>query len=84
MIISGEKKEEYREFKPYWLSRFGFPVGNISNIVMEKTVLFINGYSINSSQIKCTCLISVRYGGLLKWGGESNKWYIVLSIRKIN
>lgn len=24
MIASGEKKEEYREIKPYWTSRFVF------------------------------------------------------------
>jgi hypothetical protein len=24
MILSGEKKEEYREFKEYWIKRFGY------------------------------------------------------------
>lgn len=38
MIASGEKREEYREIKPHWTSRFEKPITHIK---------FTNGYGNN-------------------------------------
>ena len=49
MILSGEKKEEYREIKPYWLTRFKYYCNHMDmmhELEHEYThVMFKNGYS---------------------------------------
>ena len=70
MILSGEKKEEYREIKPYYDSRFKNGIDYI---------VFRNGYKKDSPKIKCGCLITKGYGKE-KWGAEPNKLYYVLKI----
>jgi len=69
MIASGEKKEEYREIKPYWMKRF---VGK-----SYKVVQFRNGYSENSPtmvmELKC---ITVGIGKK-EWGAPDKKVYIL-------
>lgn len=52
MILSGEKKEEYREIKPYYDSRF-FNEYKRNNHNLCFYVIFKNGYSKNSPSIKC-------------------------------
>lgn len=79
MILSGEKKEEYREIKPYYDVRFrnvwGYPAywGN------PQRVMFRNGYSKNSPAIIVDCRLSIKTGKV-EWGAEPNKKYFVLSI----
>ena len=46
MIASGEKTEEYREIKPYWLTRLYYAK------VWFDHVLFINGYNKDSPRIE--------------------------------
>lgn len=74
MILSGKKKEEYREIKPYYISRF------IKHI--DRTpfwVKFINGYSRTSPTF--TALVQVKCGiGKFEWGAEANREYFILSI----
>ena len=41
MILSGEKKEEYREIKPYWNKRLKFSE-------FPNMIIFKNGYSKNA------------------------------------
>lgn len=83
MIKSGEKKEEYREIKPYYDSRFK----NLLRIELgkfkdEEYVLFRNGYASNSPTIKCK--VYIRYGyGKPEWGAEPNKEYYVLKILSV-
>ena len=74
MILSGEKKEEYREIKSYYDSRFK----NIGPEYMHEIVLK-NGYRKNSPAIKCNCIIYKRCGNP-DWGAEPNKEYYVLKI----
>lgn len=55
MIDSGEKIEEYREIKPYWLTRFKY-FCNHEDMEHELNydythVLFKNGYSKNAPKI---------------------------------
>ena len=86
MILSGEKKEEYREIKPYYASRFfqRFKVdekGLLTGIKIM-SLMFRNGYSKNSPTIKCEVEISIGYGKE-EWGAEPNKEYYVLKILSV-
>lgn len=79
MILSGEKKEEYREIKPYYDKRIGhyaIGTGKITTLVLR------NGYSYNSPAIKCKCSISIGTGKE-GWGAEPNINYYVIKILKI-
>lgn len=91
MILSGEKKEEYREVKPYYDQRFVTAFGcrwlfdGIKNGDMEppiKEILFRNGYSKESPQFvaKCSLIIGT---GKQEWGAETDKQYYVLKIHEI-
>lgn len=96
MIHSGEKKEEYREIKPYYDTRlmnaFGFILVD-GQIVCGKCVpeeirkdwpvpvIFRNGYRRNSPQIKAYCNLKVGKGKP-EWGAEPGKLYYVLDIVK--
>lgn len=98
MILSGEKKEEYREIKPYYDSRFknielpkgitncyinaNLDTGKITEIRDYKTIIFRNGYSNNSPSIKCRVKINKGYGNP-NWGAEPNKEYYVLKILSV-
>ena|ERR1700751_2771776 len=57
MILSGEKKEEYREIKPYWEKRFIKNEWEIKTFYFKK-IIFRNGYSKNAPQItvECECI----------------------------
>lgn len=78
MILSGEKKEEYREIKPYYKSRL-----DDKYIYGEKfEVIFRNGYSKNSPSIKCLVEFQKDFGHTM-WGAELNKIYYVLKILSV-
>lgn len=85
MILSGEKKEEYREIKPYYKSRFktaglldqyGLPT--ISNA----RIAFRNGYSAGSPTIETKCTLDIKTGRP-EWGAEPEKEYYVLKIETV-
>lgn len=95
MIVSGEKKEEYREVKPYYKTRFYNAIKEVldketfaqqvTNLILYDNtvwidVIFRNGYSKNSPQIKCTCEFKGKRQGKEKWGAELGKIYYVLEI----
>ena len=84
MIKSGEKKEEYREIKPYWTKRLGFISNDEKTKVYQvnKYILLRNGYSRNSPTLKCYVKINVDYGKP-EWGAEPNKEYYVLKILSV-
>lgn len=89
MILSGEKKEEYREIKPYYTSRLygrayehNVKRGFIKECDTEKEIILRNGYSSNSPSIKCKVLITKGYGKE-EWGAEPNKMYYVLRILSV-
>ena len=84
MIKSGKKKEEYREIKPYYTSRFDFEdeIKNgkiLKTVYSSREILLRNGYSNNSPTIKCRVIIEKGYGKE-EWGAEPNKMYYVLRI----
>ncbi len=94
MIRSGEKKEEYREIKPYWTSRFVNDLlkrpNNYEYIFeaesdierQEYEVIFRNGYKNGSPQIKCKCILHTGQGKE-EWGAEPGKKYYVLEILEV-
>lgn len=97
MIVSGEKKEEYREIKPYYDSRFmnafGFLLVGGQMVYGEAApeeirkpwpvlVVFRNGYSKDSPEVVCKC--TLQFGkGKPEWGTEPGKLYYVLKIEKV-
>ena len=79
MILSGEKKEEYREIKKYYGTRFAtLGIGDNS----KHYILFRNGYSKSSPSIKCEVEITTGYGKP-EWGAELGKEYYVLKILRV-
>lgn len=91
MILSGEKKEEYREIKPYYDARFmtvfryKWLFDGMKNKNMEppiKEILFRNGYSKESPQFVAKCSLTIGTGKE-EWGAEAGKQYYVLKIHEI-
>ena len=90
MIKSGVKKEEYREIKPYYDSRFYHLKveliidGKEYSMYVEspRYIIFRNGYSSNSPSIKCEVEISTGFGKE-EWGAEPNKEYFILKILSV-
>ena len=86
MILSGEKKEEYREEKYYYVIRFQ-NIGLLDKdfmVILDKKVkiMFRNGYSKNSPSFFAT--VSLTCGeGKEEWRAESGKEYFVLSIHNV-
>lgn len=75
MITSGEKKEEYREIKPYYDNRLYI----YTKIDVPTDIILRNGYSKSSPTIKIRCFVDKGYGKP-EWGAEPNKLYYVLKI----
>lgn len=82
MILSGEKKEEYREIKPYYRSRlrnegfldqYGLPT------LHQGQVLFRNGYAGSSPSFEALCSLDIKTGRP-EWGAEPNTEYYVFKI----
>ena len=93
MIKSGEKKEEYREIKSYYTSRFSrnLPTSDYEiyetnlkgkTLLSSFPVIFRNGYSKSSPSIKCFVALKISYGKE-EWGAEPNKLYYVLKILNV-
>ena len=84
MIKSGEKKEEYRELKPYYDSRFTYFDKDLSEVFIKGAmqIIFRNGYRKDSPKIKCLVNIDIGSGNP-EWGAESNRMYYVLKILSI-
>jgi hypothetical protein len=104
MILSGEKKEEYREIKEYYESRFQNLFGAVtiypSSIFSDRSeyellqgeavpeeikkegiqeIIFRNGYSKNSKEIKARCRLRIGKGRP-QWGASPDKQYYILEI----
>ena len=85
MIASGEKKEEYREIKPYWFNRFTKNIiifnydGHNRHLI---NVILGNGYRSDSPQIKCKCILHTGKGKE-EWGAEPRKEYYILEIMEV-
>lgn len=85
MILSGEKKEEYREIKPYYMKRFGnlwIPWSVLKPVDGLREIRFRNGYAKDSPSFVAWCTLSVGTGRE-EWGAENGKEYFVLTIHRI-
>lgn len=95
MVRSGEKTEEYRELKPYYIVRFlkalGFPKTEQESVMellqkMEAkkplTILFRNGYSKTSPSFLAECYLSIGKGKE-KWGAVLECEYFILRIARV-
>ena len=92
MILSGQKKEEYREVKPYWTKRFenyfgrhyDFSNGEPEAVWNEekKMIVFRNGYGSNKPQFSAECTIS-EGTGREEWRAERGGVDYVLKIHRI-
>lgn len=88
MILSGEKKEEYREIKDYWINRLTedksyCQMGNDGYVINAKTfdwVEFTNGYNKNSPRVTLECK-GIEIGmGFTDWGAIGNENYFIIKI----
>ena len=80
MIASGEKKEEYREMKPYWDARLiedGYYFRHFD------LVKFRNGYKKDSPYIILDCLEIQEGHGNPNWGAEVGKMYYIIKLGSI-
>jgi len=85
LILSGEKKEEYREIKPYYETRFkhcglldsfGNPTG------ARLIVAFRNGYSAKSPTFCAKVKCEIKTGNPA-WGAMEGEKYYALQIEDI-
>lgn len=87
MILSGEKKEEYQEIKPFWARRlynvFPFnPFCGCCQSDIQGEIMFRNGYSKNSPSFITKCTLSIGTGKE-EWGAEKDKEYFILTVQEI-
>ena len=95
MIKSGEKKEVYRDIRPFYDSRLpkGFGMFRVGNKLVKgnvyppqdlskQQIIFRNGYNHNSPSINAICSLDIGTGKE-EWGAEPGKIYYVLKIHGI-
>lgn len=78
MIASGEKREEYRELKPYWHKRLYLKSFDV--------IVFRNGYSKDAPSMRVQAG-KIRIGrGNPNWGAPTDKdvWIIPVRLQGLN
>ncbi len=75
MIVSGEKKEEYRDVTPHYDGLFK------KHLHKPVRVCFRNGYRADSPKIEKTVIPMVGFG-IMKWGAQFGVEYYVLVIQE--
>lgn len=81
MILSGEKKEEYREIKPYWATRFENLAYNKS--VDDMCIRFTNGYGSHRPSLDIELNMFSAGKGKEEWGAINGNEYYILKLGKI-
>ena len=87
MILSGEKGEEYREIKLYYMTRFKkifemHPNSYIPKGTDIKEICFRNGYGSSRAEFGAKCSLDIKTGRE-EWGAETGKEYYTLKIHEI-
>lgn len=85
MILTGEKREEYRDVKPYYTTRLNKIFNMVDDIPLdyaETQVRFTNGYGYKVPAFIADCHLEKRTGRK-EWGAEPDTEYYVLVIEKI-
>ena len=75
MIASGEKREEYREIKPYWNKR-------LTNKSYD-AILFRNGYSKNAPKVLVKLDGIMTSLGIIQWGAPEGERVYILKLGEI-
>lgn len=75
MIKTGEKRQEYREIKPYWDARLD---GRQYDFVRLR-----NGYTRNCRVVMLECEGIHRGPGLEEWGADPHTFYWVISLGRL-
>lgn len=84
MILSGEKKEEYRELKPYYQTRFvRLWQGSLIGFDAKRKVMFRNGYSKKAPSFVATVTLDIGEGKP-EWGAKKGEQYYILKIHSID
>jgi len=85
MILSGEKKEEYRDDKMYWRKRLLLP-GETGDAKFFNEIHFKHGYGKNAPTLRVECLGVGSGYGKHKWGATGYCFIIQLGkiLEKIN
>ena len=79
-ILSGDKKEEYRENKYYWIKRLEKIIFHNKSCVMN--IKFVNGYGKDRPYFIARCKVSFGFGQK-EWGADPNKEYLVFKIIEV-
>ena len=85
LILSGQKKEEYREIKPYYISRFSKVFNMVDGVpldLLKAQIKFTNGYGNKVPAFIADCHLEM-HTGKKEWGAEEDIVYYVLHIEKI-
>lgn len=89
MILSGEKKEEYREMKPYWYARFKKVFSFVKNTTIpaesdwdKHWIRLRNGYGKDRPSAMAEVTLR-RDTGKVEWGAEEGREYYVLEIHNV-
>lgn len=83
MIASGEKKEEYREVKPYWIKRLTAYNNAFDHCRDFSAIEFKNGYGKDAPTLLFECDEIIIGTGKPEWGAEPDKEYFVIKLGKI-
>lgn len=94
MILSGYKKEEYRELKDYWCNRFclrnwqSFEIEIFEHALnwdklQFKTITFTNGYGSDKPQFVIEFKGVKIAKGKTHWGAEPHETYFVFKLGNI-
>lgn len=85
MILSGEKKEEYRDIKPFWNKMISHHI-KIKGKYYHPTdvvICFSHVYTANRNQFMIECKGLAVREGKESWGAEPGKQYYVLILGEI-
>lgn len=86
MILSGEKKEEYRALKPYWSRVFSTGKVKIKGTIYPANgvvICFSNGYHKERRQMWVELKDVVIDTGKLGWGAIKHEKYYVLKLGEV-
>ena len=82
MIASGVKKEEYREYKDYWMRRF-FDFTTDSGLKHFDIIQFRNGDSNDAATIRIECKGLMLREPKPEWSDNAKGQHFVIKLGKI-
>ena len=80
MILSGEKKEDYREVTEYWITRLLDYSGLLG---YQDIFIFRNGFRLDSPAFAAEVETCRQLGGNPEWGAKAEQIYIVIRIKRV-